>query len=200
MKHWIKKRHRMHLHISSQSRIILLLISALYFGIVAGSLTIRFSGDVKNILIGYAQSITTSAPPGNILLNDFIICFIFFCALFLLGMSVYGYVFIPVFPFIKGFSYGFSAAFFYAVFGTRAILICALAILPQALLFSTFLLTGSYLAFMKSRSFHARETSRYLGENTTKRYCLIFLLLFAASFLLVIFDIFCTGNVIQLFC
>lgn len=200
MKRWIKKRHRMHVYISPQSKIILLLVGSLYFGIVAGSMVIRFSDNVKNILIGYAQSITSSAPPVNILLNDFIISFIFFCALFLLGMSVYGYVFIPVFPFIKGFSYGFSAAFFYAVFGARAILICALAILPQALLFSVFLLTGCYLAFVKSRSFRTREASRYFEGNTTKRYCLIFLSLFAASFLLVIFDIFCTGNVIQFFC
>lgn len=200
MKLSIGKRRLFRFHLTSENRISLLLVSSLFFGVIAGSLVIPFSDDVHSILIGYAQSITSSAPAANILFNDFIISFLFFSALFLLGMSVYGYIFVPVFPFIKGFSYGFSASFFYAVFGARGILVCALGLLPQAFIFSAALLMGSYLAFIKSRSFRSRESARSSHNGSIKRYCLTFLALFFISFMTVLLDIFATGNVINLFC
>ncbi len=199
MKFTIGKKRLFRFHLTTENKIGLLLGSALFFGVIAGSLVVPFSDDVHSILIGYAQSITSTAPASNILLNDFIISFLFFSSLFLLGMSVYGYIFVPVFPFIKGFSYGFSAAFFYAVFGARGILVCALGLLPQAFIFSAALLAGSYLAFIKSRSFRSRESSRSYYNSGIKRYCLIFLSLFMISFLTVLLDIFATGHVINLF-
>ncbi len=200
MKLTIGKKRLFRFHLTSENKIGLLLVSSLFFGVIAGSLVIPFSDDVHSILIGYAQSITSTAPAANILLNDFIISFLFFLALFLLGMSVYGYIFVPVLPFIKGFSYGFSAAFFYAVFGARGILVCALGLLPQAFIFSAALLMGSYLAFVKSRSFRSRESSRSYHDGSIKRYCLTFLALFFTSFMTVLLDIFATGRVINLFC
>ncbi len=200
MKFPIGKRRLFRFHLTSESKIGLLQVCSLFFGVMAGSLVIPFSDDVHNILIGYAQSITSTAPTAHILLNDFIISFLFFSALFLLGMSVYGYIFTPVFPFIKGFSYGFSASFFYAVFGARGILVCALGLLPQAFIFSATLLMGSYLAFIKSRSFRSRESSRSNHNGSIKRYCLTFFALFFISFLTVLLDIFVTGHVINLFC
>lgn len=200
MKYLTKGKHKLHFYLSSQNKIILILISSLYFGIICGSIMPRITNQIHTVLIGYTQSITSSAPPGHILLNDFIICFILFCSLFLLGMSVYGYVLIPIFPFFKGIAYGFSSSFLYAVFGARGIIICALAIMPQAILSSVFLITGCYFSFTKSRSFQARNQHPGTGRADAKHYRLIFLILFSASFLLVIFDLFCMTPVIQLFC
>ncbi len=200
MKLKIKKRRLSRYHINSDNRIGLFLISSLFFGVIVGSLVITFSNDVHSVLIGYAQSISTSTPAVNILLNNFIISFLFFSTLFLLGVSVYGYVFIPVLPFMKGFSYGFSASFFYAVFGARGILVCALGILPQSFIFSTALLIGAYLSFVKSRSFRPRATDHSTHSGSMKNYCLFFLILFFISFSTTLFDIFVTKHVINLFC
>ncbi len=200
MKLKIGKRRFHRLHITTERKIGLLLISSLFFGVITGSLVPSFSADVQNVLIGYAQGINQSAPTANILLNHFIINFLFYSGLFLLGVSVYGYVFIPVFLFVKGFSYGFTASFFYSVFGTRGILVCALGLTPQFYIFSVALLVGSYLAFLKSRSFRQRTTDQYHHNSNMKAYCLTFLILFCVSFLTTLFDIFVTKNVINLFC
>lgn len=200
MKHLTRNKQRFHFYLSTQNKVFLILVSSLYFGIICGSVIFRTANQLNTILISYAQSITTSAPPGNILLNDFIICFVFFCSLFLLGMSIYGYMLIPIFPFFKGIAYGFSSSFLYAVFGTRGIVICALAIMPQAILSSVFLITGCYFSFNKSRSFHTRNHRQNTGHTDIKRYSLILMALFFASFLLAIFDLICITPVIRLFC
>lgn len=200
MKHLTKSKYRFRFYLSSQNKILAILVSSLYFGIICGSIMLRSAEQLNSVLMGYAQSITTQAPPGHIILNDFIIYFIYFCSLFLLGMSVYGYILIPVFPFFKGVSYGFSSSFLYAVFGARGIIVCALAIIPQAIFSSAFLITGCYFSFNQSRSFQAKNQRIASGRADIKRYALIFLILFCASFLLVIFDFFCMTPVIQLFC
>lgn len=102
MKHLTKNKYRFRFYLSSQNKILAILVSSLYFGIICGSIMLRSAEQLNSVLMGYAQSITTQAPPGHIILNDFIIYFIYFCSLFLLGMSVYGYILIPVFSVFQG--------------------------------------------------------------------------------------------------
>ena len=178
----------------------MLLICSLYFGVALGSLIVGVSNRVSSILVGYAQSIHLSPAPSTILLNNLIIYFLFFSALFLFGMSVYGYIFIPIFPFIKGFSYGFIAAFYFKVFGSKGILICAMSILPQVIITCVCLIFGAYISFHKSLSFSNREYARAFQKNDMHQYCLWLFLLFIVSYATVFLDIFLNGNVIKLFC
>ncbi len=200
MKYKIQKKFRLNFRMTSLQKIYMLLMVALYFGVALGSLVVGSSDKVGSILVGYAQSIHLTPAPSTILLNNLIIYFLFFSGLFLLGMSVYGYIFIPIFPFVKGFSYGFMAAFYFKVFGAKGILICAMSILPQVIVSGACLMLGAYIAFHKSLSFSNREQARSFQKNDVRQYCLWFLLLFAVSYLTVFMDIFLTGNVIKLFC
>ncbi len=199
MRYKIRKNFKFKFHLTSTQKIYILLITALYFGVALGSLMVG-SEQIEKILIGYAQSIHISASPSTILLNDLIIYFLFFCGMFLLGMSVYGYIFIPILPFVKGFSYGFTAAFYFKIFGAKGILICAMSILPQMLISGLCLILGAQLAFLKSLSFKRREYARSLQKGDLRQYCLWFLALFFVSYLTVLMDMFLTGNVIKLFC
>ena len=200
MKYKIRKNFKLRFHITSTQKIYILLIFALYFGVALGSLFIGTSDKIENILIGYAQSIHLSAAPAMILLNDLIIYFLFFSGLFLLGISVYGYIFIPIFPFIKGFSYGFTAAFYFKVFGAKGILMCAMGVLPQVVVSCFCLILGAHFAFLKSLSFKQREFSRTFSPNDMRQYGLAFFALFGVGYLTVLMDIFLTENVIKLFC
>ncbi len=200
MRYKIKKNFKLRFRLTSTQKIYILLIATLYFGVALGSLMIGGSEQIEKILIGYVQSLHISAAPSTILLNDLIIYFLFFCGLFLLGMSVYGYIFIPILPFVKGFSYGFTAAFYFKIFGAKGILISAISILPQMLISCLCLMLGAHLAFLKSLSFRKREYARSLQKNDLRQYCLWFLVLFFVSYLTVLMDIFLTGNVIKLFC
>ncbi len=200
MRYKIKKNFKLSFRITSTQKIYMLLITALYFGVALGSLVAGRSEKIESILIGYAQSIHISVAPSTVLLNDLIIFFLFFCGLFLMGMSVYGFIFIPIFPFIKGFSYGFTAAFYFKIFGAKGILMCAMGILPQAMISCLCLILGSHLAFLRALSFRRREYARSPQSGDVRQYCLCFLVLFVGAYLTVLMDIFLTGNVIKLFC
>ena len=200
MRYKIRKKIKLNFHMTSSQKIYLLLIATLYFGVALGSFIVEGSEKIENILIGYAQSIHVYVSPSTILLNDLIIYFLFFCGLFLLGMSVYGYLFIPIFPFVKGFAYGFTAAFYFKVFGAKGILICAMSILPQVIISSFCLVLGAHLAFHKSLSFRIREYARSLQKGDVHQYCICFLCLFMGAYVTVLLDIFLTGNVFKLFC
>lgn len=199
MRSRIKRRFRLNLRITSAQKIYLILVVSVYFGVILGSLFVS-TDKIGNILIGYAQSLCFSPLPSTVLLNDFLINFLFFCAMFLLGMSVYGYIFIPILPFIKGFSYGFTAAFYFQVFGSKGILVCAMGVLPQMLICCVCLIFGAHAAFTKSLSFQKREYARSIQNHDLRRYSLCFIVLFMVSYLTVLLDIFLIGNVIKLFC
>lgn len=200
MKYKFCKRFRLHFHINTSQKIYLILLTALYFGVGLGSIIVDRSEKIADILIGYASSIHITATASTILLNDLILYFLLFCGLFLLGMSVYGYIFIPIFPFLKGFSYGFSAAFYYKVFGMKGILLCTMGIMPQLIISGACLILGAHIAFCKSLSFKKREHARSFQKNDTRQYCVCFLILFFITYLTALMDIFLTGNVIKLFC
>ena len=200
MRYKIRKKFKSRFRMTSTQKIYMLLIAALYFGVALGSLFVGTSEKIENILIGYAQSIHLSIAPATILLNDLIIYFLFFSSLFLLGMSVYGYIFIPIIPFIKGFSYGFTSAFYFKVFGAKGILMCAMGVLPQDVIICICLILGAHFAFLKSLSFKQREFSRSFPQNDMRQYTLSFFALFGVAYLTVLMDIFLTGNVIKIFC
>lgn len=181
-------------HISKSKKILIILIASLYAGILLGSLIPTYSNQIQTILIGYTQSILSNAPPIHVILNSLVISFLFYCALFFLGVSPYGYLLVPILPFIKGISYGFSAAFLYRVFGVRGLVVCFLGLIPQSFLFSALLIAGAYYSATNSLQIQSAQ------RRSIKRFATIHLLFFACSFALVIFDFFCTNKVFQLFC
>lgn len=127
----------------------------------------------------------------KIMLDSFFENMLYLVVCFILGSSMLGTLFLPLFLAFKGFLYGQTAALMYSVYSLKGIAFHTLLILPVAVIFSVLLI------------FAARESMRFSvllvrvssGNNTAgdiafdfKNFCIKYLIFSVIAFLCAVMD------------
>ncbi|MCR3760208.1 stage II sporulation protein M [Clostridium felsineum] len=192
-----------------RGRFWLYIISSLSIGIgfVIGVYTVKYMNSYeKNDLMNYILSFTKTSGTSiinynSVLLETFknnipLILIIWFLGLTMLGIPV-----ILIIDFLKGFTLGFTITFFVNSLGVKGITMAFLGILPQNLIYIPCILFISVIAMEFSMGivkygFNDGLRNRIFSKISS--YSLIFL--FAGIFMGmgVIFETYCTPNIVKL--
>lgn len=172
--------------------LVLLLVLAFSFGIVAGSFFINGLSDNNKVLMGekLASALDdfmngTAPPPGEVFLRSAGFNLKTALVLWFLGLTVVGLPFVFLVLFLRGFIIGFSVGFLYYERGWDGLMFALAAILPSSLLAVPGLLLLGALAV--AFSLHRRTLRRGAGTRAGDliRYSgavgILLLLLLAAS-------------------
>ena len=138
----------------SQNKRLVFLSLCLLLGIFCGSILIKFADEntLKLIKILFSSDIQERAAKSNL---DFLITslsstFLFLVIPFFIGLSLYGFVFAPFVPFLRGFCIGMSEVYLYSSHGLKGLCFHSLIFLPGIFVSSLAILLASQEAFRMS--------------------------------------------------
>lgn len=176
-------------------------------GIIAGAISRNYIGHQTEVrlldLFKALTSINLSVSKLDIFMASAVSNFLLFFLIFFFGLSVIGIPFIILLNTYKGFGIGFTFGFICSIYGFKGILICALTLLPQAIILSYLYIKISFEAVMNSYSlakFYGRgaRTKADLPSlfDFSKLCFILFLFSLSASF----YDTFISPFFIRLLC
>lgn len=176
------------------------LIAAFFIGIIMGSI-FNYNADEssRGLLIQFAESIFNRQAIDRTVVNALAINFTYFFLIFVSGLAAPGFIIVMFLPFVKGFSFGYTTAFIFSIFGSRGILVCALGILPQALLSSLAIILASRLAVNYSLAIVRCLKGATMKDFNFNKYMVFISVMFLVSVSTVVFDAFVTPAVLNMF-
>lgn len=130
----LKQKKKNIFKIISKNKLIFLLILILLVGMITGTICAKFANDnlIDNLDFLFASNIKTRSEQSMIdtFVASFTSSFVFTAILILMGLSVWGIIFIPIIPFLRGFGLGLIAGFLCSNYGFKGILFHILVLLP----------------------------------------------------------------------
>ncbi len=96
--------------------------------------------------------------------------FIFIFILIMLGVCAFGSVFIPIIPFIRGFSMGLVSGYIYSTYGLKGILFYLIVVLPGALISAIAIILEAKESFDFSRLLFLKITSKSSSEKIESNF------------------------------
>ncbi len=182
------------------------LIVIVAVGIAAGSVFVTIlSSDDKLIVSDYLNNFLTNVEAGTLNYNTTLINTIFFTLgaaflIWLLGISIIGFILIILFLFIKAFSLGFAVGSILINFNFKGILIAGAYIIPHHVInMMIYLLICSYALILSYRlisSFTKRKNFEF--KTIFNRY--LFVLIFSLIILLLssLYEVYLVPKLIKL--
>lgn len=179
---------------------VIILIAAFFLGIIAGSL-LNYNVDEsdRGLLIQFAGNILTMQSTDQTVVNALSIHFAYFFLIMLSGLAAPGFLVVASLPFIKGFSFGYTAAFIFSVFGVKGLWVCALGILPQTFISSLAIILACGLAVNYSLAIARCLNGAPMRKFSFHRYIFFIGAMFLVSVATIVFDIFVTPAILNIF-
>lgn len=149
-----RRRERRRLPNIRKNILFMIFMLMLFGGITAGALGGR-SADTKlmeklDIIFLTNFKIRCSQGVIDAFVASFASAFIFILLIFLMGLSLWGWIVTAVIPFIKGYGYGLATGYLYSIYGLSGILYNLLIILPGAFLCSAVIAAAAQESFRSS--------------------------------------------------
>ena len=143
----------------SQNKQLVFLSLCLLLGIFCGSILMKFADEntLKLINILFSRDLQERAAKSNL---DFLITslsstFLFLVISFFMGLSLYGFVFAPFLPFLRGICIGMSEVYLYSSHGLKGLCFHSLIFLPGIFVSSLAILFATQEAFRMSNKLSA---------------------------------------------
>lgn len=155
----LKQKKKNIFKIISKNKLISLLVLILLIGMITGTICAKFANDnlINDLDFLFASNLKTRSEQSMIdtFVASFTSSFVFATTLILMGLSIWGIVFIPFIPFIRGFGLGLIAGFLCSNYGLKGILFHILVLLPGVFISSI----GIVLEARESIKLSARMTA-----------------------------------------
>ncbi len=174
---------------------VLLLITAFFTGVISGSYiyTVALKGS-EDILNQFSQNLSADQSVLTAFINCTTINLIYYLTILFSGLSLAGQYILYFVPFIKGLTYGYTSSFIYSVFGSNGFIINLAGILPQTVIVCILLIIACKAGINLSKKVQKQQNSINL-----RQFVLLHFLLFSASIVASLGDVFITNTVIKLF-
>ncbi len=120
------------------NKILLLLCTLLFAGILIGTLSYGTNNEILNMSSKLLADFTkhhSSMSFGKILITSFMSSTVFLLAMFACGTSMLGVVLSPLLVLFLGFRYGCLSAYLYSAYGIKGIAFCAVLLIPPAVIY-----------------------------------------------------------------
>ena len=162
------KKHEM-IKVIKENKLTVLLLVFLFAGMIFGAISARFAGDeiLENLDFLFASNfrVRASQPAFATFAASLTSSFIFVFCLFLLGLSAWGILIIPLIPFFRGLGLGLTAGFLYSTYGLKGVAFHLIVLLPGVFLSAAAIILQS----KESLVFSARLASKILPKGVLDR-------------------------------
>lgn len=196
--------------IKSNTRInknlFIFLIVLVMIGISSGSVFVTFlNGNdkvmVNNYLNDFLNSINLSKLNYSVsLVNTLIFTLGFAIMIWILGISIVGFLFILIMLFVKSFSLGFSLGSIIINFKFKGILLSFLYIVPHHVInIMIYILLSSYALILSYKLFNSFvKKTTFDFKNIFRKYCFVLLFSLIILFLSSLYEVYCVPYLLKL--
>jgi stage II sporulation protein M len=192
--------------IEKQKKIYLVFISMILLSVIFGFFFYFIISDGnKKLVIGTQKDFFNNINAGSIkylssFFNSFFSNFLYLFLIFILGLSVVGFIFIIGIVLVKGFILGFSISSIVGTFGFKGIVLSFVYIFPHQILFLILLLLMSFYGcgFCYKLFKHLFLRSIINFRKISEKYFKVFLITLACSLLCSLYEVFVLPSLISI--
>lgn len=164
----------------SQNKLLVFLAVCLLLGVFCGSVLVKYADQSTlnfiNILFSSDIQERASKASFDFFITSLSSIFLFLLVSFFIGLSMYGFTFTPLIPFLRGICIGMSELYLYSSYGIKGLFLSSLIFLPGMFISSlTILLAAkeatcmsnklSILAVYQETSGVSLDLKRYFARN-----------------------------------
>lgn len=185
-------------NIRINKNLFVFLVVIIAVGVAAGSIFVTLLNDTDKVMVSdYLNNFLNSLSTNNLnysgtLINTIIFTLGAALLIWLLGISVIGFLLILLFLFIKAFSLGFSIGSIIINFNFKGVLIAGAYIVPHHIInMMIYLLISSYalvLSYRLINSFTKKQTFEF--KNVFNRYLFVLLFSFVVLLISVLYEVY----------
>lgn len=191
----------------TQNKLLMFLSLVLLFGIFLGSnieelmknqmvenITSMFLNDFKN---------RASQPIFYVFISSLSAAFLYILISFFMGLSIWGFLFVPLIPFFRGLSIGLVQNYLYSQYGLKGILFQIIVLFPGIFISSIAILLMAKESMLVSQTFSSslvfKENSKYEKNVDLKDYIIKIGIILSLILLSVVVDIFLNFLLLRFF-
>lgn len=185
-------------NIRINKNLFVFLVVIIAVGVAAGSIFVTLLNDTDKVMVSdYLNNFLNNLKTDNLnysgtLINTIIFTLGAALLIWLLGISVIGFLLILLFLFIKAFSLGFSIGSIIINFNFKGVLIAGAYIVPHHIInMMIYLLISSYalvLSYRLINSFTKKQTFEF--KNVFNRYLFVLLFSFVVLLISVLYEVY----------
>lgn len=200
------KTYRNKMNLLKQKKTYLIFISMILISIILGFFFYFIISDSnKELVINMQKDFFNGISSGNInyfssFINSILSNFLYIILIFILGLSVLGFIFILLIVLMKGFILGFSISSIIGTFGIKGILIAFLYTFPHQILFLFILLVmcffGCRFCFWLFKHLFMKTIVNF--RVLKDKYLKIFGLSLIGGFICTLYEVFIIPSLINL--
>lgn len=161
----ISNKHRRLLSLIRENKIVSLLVMFVLLGVIFGSVSARFADEnmLLNMDFLFASNFKARTHQSflDVFLSSLTSSFVFVLFLFLMGSSIWGFIFIPGVPFFRGFGMGIAAGYLYMTYGLKGVLFHFAVLLPGAFIS----MLGIIISSKSSMDFSSKLASKIMPNS-----------------------------------